>query len=96
MDVGRLAAGQVIDGFRLEAPLKPGGMANLWRVTHPDVAMPLMMKVPFVQPARIRSPSTTCLKIFSSHKAAQANTWSRGDPSLQRKKGHPFGWPHIA
>ena len=50
MDVGRLAAGQVIDGFRLEAPLKPGGMANLWRVTHPDVAMPLMMKVPFVQP----------------------------------------------
>ena len=50
MDLSRLAPGETIDGFRLEAPLKPGGMANLWRVTHPDHAMPLVMKLPFVQP----------------------------------------------
>ena len=45
-----LAPGKVIDGFRLETPLKPGGMANLWRVTHPDRQMPMVMKLPFVQP----------------------------------------------
>ena len=50
MDLRSLAPGQTIDCFRLEAPLKPGGMANLWRVTHPDHAMPLVMKLPFVQP----------------------------------------------
>lgn len=50
MDVSRLEPGQTIDGFRLEAPLKPGGMANIWRVTHPDIAMPLVMKIPFVRP----------------------------------------------
>ncbi|MEJ0077868.1 MAG: serine/threonine-protein kinase [Alphaproteobacteria bacterium] len=46
MGVRRLEPGQAIDGFRLEAPLKPGGMANLWRVTHP---LPLVMKLPFAQ-----------------------------------------------
>src|SRR3954453_19581844 len=50
MDLRRLEPGQIVDGFRLEAPLKPGGMANLWRVTHPDHAIPLAMKLPFVQP----------------------------------------------
>jgi nucleotide-binding universal stress UspA family protein len=50
MDLSRLEAGQTIDGFRLEAALKPGGMANLWRVTHPDFAMPMVMKIPFVRP----------------------------------------------
>ena len=50
MDISRLEAGQTIDGFLLEAPLKPGGMANLWRATHPDVAMPMVMKIPFVRP----------------------------------------------
>jgi serine/threonine protein kinase len=50
MDLRRLEPGVTIDGFRLEAPLKPGGMANLWRVTHPNHAMPLVMKLPFVQP----------------------------------------------
>jgi nucleotide-binding universal stress UspA family protein len=50
-----LAAGQIIDGFRLEAPLNPGGMANLWRVTRtadgasPTDAMPLLMKIPFTR-----------------------------------------------
>jgi nucleotide-binding universal stress UspA family protein len=50
MDLNRLEAGQTIEGFRLDAPLKPGGLANLWRVTHPDFALPLVMKIPFVQP----------------------------------------------
>lgn len=50
MDVRSLAPGQTIDGFRLEAPLKPGGMANLWHVTHPVHALPLVMKLPFVRP----------------------------------------------
>jgi serine/threonine protein kinase len=50
MAVRRLEPGQVIDGFRLEAPLKPGGMANLWHVTHPEHRLPLVMKLPFVQP----------------------------------------------
>src|SRR5436305_1577224 len=50
MDLSRLEPGQIIDGFRLEAPLKPGGMANLWRVTHPELAMPMVMKIPFVRP----------------------------------------------
>ena len=50
MDLRRLEPGQVIDGFRLEAPLNPGGMANLWRVSHPDHQMPLVMKLPFIRP----------------------------------------------
>jgi nucleotide-binding universal stress UspA family protein len=43
------APGQVIDGFRLKAPLNPGGMSNLWRVTRENAAFPLMMKIPFVR-----------------------------------------------
>jgi len=50
MDLRRLEPGQIIDGFRLEAPLKPGGMANLWRVSHPDHDLPMVMKLPFVRP----------------------------------------------
>ena len=49
MDVRRLEQGQVIDGFRLEAPLVPGGMANLWRVSHPDQTLPLVMKIPLLR-----------------------------------------------
>ena len=45
-----LAPGQVIDGFRLETPLNPGGMANLWRVTRADTTLPLLMKIPFIRP----------------------------------------------
>jgi nucleotide-binding universal stress UspA family protein len=41
-----LAAGSVIDGFRLEEVAYRGGMATLWRVTHADMATPLVMKVP--------------------------------------------------
>jgi len=52
-----LAAGQIIDQFRLEESLHQGGMATLWRVTRvgPDgqaasgEAMPLIMKVPRIK-----------------------------------------------
>ncbi|MBZ8139545.1 serine/threonine protein kinase [Rubrivivax gelatinosus] len=51
-----LAAGQVIDGFRLEERLHQGGMANLWRVIRVDAngeplaeTMPLIMKVPRIK-----------------------------------------------
>ena len=43
------AAGEVIDGFRLEAPLDPGGMANFWRVSRADIDMPMVMKVPLLR-----------------------------------------------
>ena len=39
----------MIDGFRLEAHLHQGGMANLWRVTHPDHVVPMVMKVPRIK-----------------------------------------------
>ncbi|HEY2754251.1 MAG TPA: serine/threonine protein kinase, partial [Pseudolabrys sp.] len=38
--------GVVIDGFRLEEIMHQGGMAMLWRVTHPAMTMPMLMKVP--------------------------------------------------
>lgn len=41
-----LEIGQLIDGFRLEEHLHRGGMANLWRVTHPDQTIPMIMKIP--------------------------------------------------
>lgn len=47
----QLAAGQEIDGFRLEEHLHRGGMANLWRVTRLDATdgPPLIMKVPRIK-----------------------------------------------
>ncbi len=42
-------AGDVIDGFHLDERLHQGGMANLWRVSHPDHHLPLMMKVPRIK-----------------------------------------------
>jgi nucleotide-binding universal stress UspA family protein len=44
-----LEPGQVLDGFRLEERLHQGGMAYLWRVTHPAHTMPLLMKVPRIK-----------------------------------------------
>jgi eukaryotic-like serine/threonine-protein kinase len=49
MDVQRLQAGQVVDGFTLERPLDPGGMASFWRVSRPGTAMPLVMKIPLLR-----------------------------------------------
>ena len=47
-DIRDLEAGQIFDGFRLEAPLNPGGMANLWRVTREGDTLPMVMKIPLV------------------------------------------------
>ncbi|WP_428420051.1 serine/threonine protein kinase [Methylibium sp.] len=44
-----LQPGTVIDGFRLEEHLHQGGMANLWRVTHPAHALPMLMKLPRIK-----------------------------------------------
>ena len=49
METGPLKPGLVIDGFRLNEPLKPGGMSNLWRVSHDDLALPMVMKIPLVR-----------------------------------------------
>jgi serine/threonine protein kinase len=38
--------GLIVDGFRLEEIAHQGGMATLWRVTHPGMTLPMLMKVP--------------------------------------------------
>ena len=40
--------GAVIDGFTIEECVHRGGMATLWSVTRPDIAVPLLMKIPRV------------------------------------------------
>src|SRR3954470_10558192 len=40
--------GAVIDGFTVGECIHRGGMATLWSVTHPDIAAPLLMKIPRV------------------------------------------------
>ncbi len=42
----KLHPGVVLGGFTLVEPLHEGGMATLWRATHPDHAMPMLMKLP--------------------------------------------------
>ena len=42
--------GSVIDGFTLGERLKAGGMATLWRATHPDHSGPLVVKIPVLDP----------------------------------------------
>ncbi|OYW69078.1 MAG: serine/threonine protein kinase [Bosea sp. 12-68-7] len=42
--------GSVIDGFTLTERLPSGGMATLWRASHPDHAVPLVMKIPILDP----------------------------------------------
>lgn len=42
--------GARIDGFELGEVLHEGGMALLFRATHPDHALPLLMKVPRMRP----------------------------------------------
>lgn len=44
----KLVPGMQIDGFQLIAPLHEGGMARLWRVSHPDHDLPLLMKLPHI------------------------------------------------
>ncbi len=45
----RLQPGDVVDGFRLEERLHQGGMAVIWRVTHPrHDPLPMIMKIPLI------------------------------------------------
>jgi eukaryotic-like serine/threonine-protein kinase len=41
-----LTPGAEIDGFTVGDCVHSGGMATLWSVTHPDIAVPLLMKIP--------------------------------------------------
>src|SRR5215475_813160 len=43
-----IAPGAVLDGFTIGECVHHGGMATLWSVTHPDIAAPLLMKIPRV------------------------------------------------
>ncbi len=38
--------GAEVDGFGIGERIHVGGMATLWSVTHPDIALPLLMKIP--------------------------------------------------
>ena len=40
--------GAIIDGFTIGECVHSGGMATLWSVTRPDIAVPLLMKIPRV------------------------------------------------
>src|SRR5712675_3229503 len=40
--------GAEIDGFTVGECVHSGGMATLWSVTHPEIAVPLLMKIPRV------------------------------------------------
>ena len=41
-------SGTVIDGFLIGEKIHSGGMATLWRVTRPDIDVPIVMKVPTI------------------------------------------------
>ncbi|HEY5131059.1 MAG TPA: bifunctional serine/threonine-protein kinase/universal stress protein [Bradyrhizobium sp.] len=43
-----VVSGAVIDDFTIGECVHRGGMATLWSVTRPDIAMPLLMKIPRV------------------------------------------------
>jgi serine/threonine protein kinase len=46
MKASGLIAGSEVDGYTIGQRLHQGGMATLWSVNHPDIACPLLMKVP--------------------------------------------------
>ena len=48
MTKSKIEPGTVIDGFVIGEQVHSGGMATLWSVTHPDVSVPLLMKIPRV------------------------------------------------
>src|ERR1700758_961330 len=41
-----IATGAELDGFTIGECVHRGGMATLWSVTHPDINVPLLMKIP--------------------------------------------------
>src|SRR5262245_54838593 len=44
-----LKAGDAVDGFRLESQLPSGGLAQFWRVSRPNLAIPAIMKIPLLR-----------------------------------------------
>ncbi|HKH03142.1 MAG TPA: serine/threonine protein kinase, partial [Bradyrhizobium sp.] len=48
MAKAQLAAGMVIDGFRLEQRIHRGGMADIWKVSRGDIDFPIVMKAPLL------------------------------------------------
>src|SRR3954465_9376479 len=48
MTKSKIEPGTVIDGFVIGAQVHSGGMATLWSITHPDIGVPLLMKIPRV------------------------------------------------
>jgi eukaryotic-like serine/threonine-protein kinase len=48
MASGLVQSGAEIDGFTVGECVHRGGMATLWTVTHPGIAVPLLMKIPRV------------------------------------------------
>src|SRR4029077_3949967 len=49
MDVQRLKAGEIVDGFTLEQALDPGGLGSFWRVSRAGSDMPMVMKIPLMR-----------------------------------------------
>lgn len=43
------APGECVDGYTLESLIHLGGMAEIWRVHHPDLEMPAVMKIPVME-----------------------------------------------
>src|SRR5215475_7237837 len=48
MTQSKVQTGADIDGFLIGERVHSGGMATLWSVTRPDIAVPVLMKVPRV------------------------------------------------
>ena len=48
MATSPIERGAVLDGFTIGECVHRGGMATLWSVTHPGIAVPLLMKIPRV------------------------------------------------
>jgi eukaryotic-like serine/threonine-protein kinase len=48
MTKSRIEPGTIIDGFTIGEQVHSGGMATLWSVTHPEISVPLLMKIPRV------------------------------------------------
>jgi len=44
----QLAPGDVVGGFRLTEKFHDGALGTLWKVSRPDIATPLVMKLPFL------------------------------------------------
>src|SRR6267142_943032 len=55
-----VVSGAVIDGFTVGECVHHGGMATLWSVTHPDITVPLLMKIPRVSEGEDPAAIVSC------------------------------------